>query len=787
MTLLQMHKPACYLLCSFLGTIVLTSVLPFGNSQAQSGGTSDNDVVILVDLARISTQLHLAQDQYALGHGQNAFDHAFIPRTTTFPSLKPLLAGPNLQASVELESLLTEIPLKIKSGASEQDLALDIAKTDQIRNNITAQLGYASVDRNEQSKVIFFLLRDAVDSYQLAISANNEIDYQSSQALIDSAKSEYLKLNSTGAGNDTLLRSFSDLKSSVDSRAPTNSVLAKSNTIDQQLAQAVALDSDVATRQAYFDTIRVGLTNAVTQVRNSDYAGALQSVNSAYLDNFEYLEIPLEKHDVNLKMSIEREMRVDLRDAITSHSSADQVSSQVNTILQQLDTAKQLLKNDSISASAAGNQTTGFADIEALKQGFGSYAGARAGIGQTDQNSKSAVMYNVDQIRTKLSQMLDAYHSGDSAGALQISRSAYLDSYESIEVPLRPIDPDFTLDMEIKFAELRNLLQSNAPYPSVESKVIEIRKGLDESERLVSGPGVLAPAIAYSSSFSIIFREGLESALIIGAILTYLEASRNIKFKKQVFYGIVIAVAGTGATWFAAQYIIDISGASRDLIEAIASLSAVGVLFWVSFWILNKVETKRWIEFVKAKVWKATATGSMSVFVMLSFFTVYREGFETVLFYQAMLSFAKYMELYVIAGLLSGLAVIIGVTFLIRKLGKKLPLRVLFGLTMGIGAYMSIAFIGNAVREFQDVGYISTTSLIGYVPRFDINTATMTGIHPTLETIIAQLALLGVYLAGSLYMLVIQPRRKKLIESSRKSRSDLVEPETRKTGRQDTD
>ena len=60
------------------------------------------------------------------------------------------------------------------------------------------------------------------------------------------------------------------------------------------------------------------------------------------------------------------------------------------------------------------------------------------------------------------------------------------------------------------------------------------------------------------------------------------------------------------------------------------------------------------------------------VFVMLSFFTVYREGFETVLFYQAIFSFAKYMEWYVVTGMISGLAVIIGVAIVVRKIGKKL-------------------------------------------------------------------------------------------------------------------
>jgi high-affinity iron transporter len=241
--------------------------------------------------------------------------------------------------------------------------------------------------------------------------------------------------------------------------------------------------------------------------------------------------------------------------------------------------------------------------------------------------------------------------------------------------------------------------------------------------------------------------------------------------------GILMAAAATGVTWFVAEFIIEISGASRELIEAIAGISAVAVLFWVSFWVLNRIETKKWIEFVKAKVWQATTTGSVMVFFMLSFFTVYREGFETVLFYKAMLSFAKYMEWYVAAGLTLGLVVIIGVALVVRKLGKRLPLRVLFGLTMGIGAYMSIAFMGNAVREFQELGYIPTTPLLSVIPRLDINLATMTGIHPTLETVVAQLILLSIYIAGSFYVLVWQPRRKKAIESSRKSMADLKKRE----------
>jgi high-affinity iron transporter len=86
---------------------------------------------------------------------------------------------------------------------------------------------------------------------------------------------------------------------------------------------------------------------------------------------------------------------------------------------------------------------------------------------------------------------------------------------------------------------------------------------------------------------------------------------------------------------------------------------------------------------------------------------------------------------------------------------------------------MSIAFMGNAIREFQEVGYISTTHMIGTIPRLDINLATMTGIHPTLETVVAQFILLSIYIIGSSYILIIQPRRKQKIEALGKSMADI--------------
>ena len=756
--------------------IVILLILSPAATLAQQ---SDTDVlIILVNLERIRAQLMLAEESIIASDREAAFAHAFITHSVTFPSIKSQLKEHDNQSASQLEALLTDLAIKIRTNDQPTDaIEQDIAQIKSLLDGILAQLGPLASDKAMVSQIVVFLLRDAVQSYQLSKVESSQVDYENAVGLVTVADSKYqsIAILLDDQRRAEINSFFVELKSSLEQKADNESIARLSGAIERDLAEDLSLSSgseSAGEHAKYFSTIRMLLENVVTEVNSGNYGEADLHAITAYLDNYEYLETPIEKHDPNLMSEIEIEMRDELREMIKGEELAAKIEEHINGILVKLDKAENLVANDPSSRNNSAIRK-GFADVEGLADGFGAYTGERRDIGEAQEPAKAAVRRNIDQIRLKLDETLGLYSQGDTQGALLTSRSAYLDSYENIEIPLRPIDPDFTLEMEIKFAELRNLILSDAPFEQLEAKVIEIRQGLDESERLVSGTGIIAPAIAFSTSFSIIFREGLESALIVGAILTYLEASRNERFKKYVYYGIVLAIAATAVTWFIAQYIIQISGASKAMIEALAGVSAVAVLFWVSFWILNKVETKKWIEFLKAKVWKATTTGSVMVFVMLSFFTVYREGFETALFYQAMISFAKYMEWYVIAGLVVGLGVIVGVTYVVRKLGKKLPLRVLFGLTMGIGAYMSIAFMGNAVREFQEVGYISTTHLIGIVPRLDINTATMTGIHPTIETVLAQIILLGVYLAGSLYVLVIQPGRKRAIESARKSRTDF--------------
>ena len=771
---------------------VISSLL-ISPSFGQTPQLSSNDsILITLNTHRILEQMNLVQASLTTGDDTRAFEHAYITHSIIFPSIKDKLREIDQDSTARLESLLIDLPILVRSSAQSTEIGTKLTEITSTLKNINSKL----LDPNSSdyhsiiSSTIIVLLNDTSKYYELSDygstkDPSNQVDYENSVGMVDISNSLYKNISKSFSDSkqQEFESFFTDLKNSLSTKSEAESISKLITTIQVNLSEDSNIQSDDSL-QIYFANIKDLLTKIDLALKNnSDYASAQKYATTAYLDNFEYIEAPLEKVDPTLMLNIEIMMREKLREVLKNEQQA-QANVLLTNITINLLRAASLLNvhyenldiNDTsefVVPAVENSQLSNLSDIQELSKGFGTYSGIKKGFGESTESDRMGVRTDIDDIRIKIVDLLQQYKDGKYDEAFATSRSAYLDSYEGIEIPLRPIDPDFTLDMEIKFAELRNLIQQHKPYPEVEAKVVEIRNGLDESERLVTGTGTIAPSLAFSTSFSIIFREGLESALIIGAILTYLEASRNAQYKKHVYLGIVISIIATVITWYIAQFVIEISGASKELIEAIAGISAVAVLFWVSFWILNKVETKKWIEFVKAKVWQATTTGSVMVFAMLSFFTVYREGFETVLFYQAMLSFAKNMETFVLLGLVLGLAVIISVVFIIRKLGKKLPLRVLFGLTMGIGAYMSIAFIGNAIREFQEVGYITTTHMFGIIPRLEINLATMTGIHPTLETAVAQIVLLSIYVVGSLYILVLQPRRKKLIESSRKSMANL--------------
>lgn len=727
--------------------LIIASIFLSGFIFANSFGSNHENSVIQTTIEITSVGLELTKSSILSGDAESAkkfskFTSDYFGRQTQ------IMRTTGSPAVDEVHILLLDIHTKINSGDASEAISL-IENTESLLRQIP-------VSDPKIESVIVSMLIIADEHYQNGIVNGDSVSYEISKMLVE--RSHLLFKTQTTLGDRLTLEVesfFADLKSQIEAK---EDFIKVGNLITVIQKDLLGTESVVINQESLYQKIRDLYDELLIALDEGDYATAEEKAIEAYLDNFEYLEPDIEKVDADLLYTLELDMREELRDMIRAKKSPSEIQSFIEgTILPDLTKAESL-----VSEARASNpsllEASAFSDDE-LKD-----------MGDATEEEKSGVRQEIDFIRKTLQDMMIFYENGDYQSAYTAARTAYLDSYEFVEIPLRPIDPDFTLEVEFQFAELRNLINQQADVEKVREITVALKRNIDESERLVSGTGVIAPSIAFSSSFAIIFREGLESVLILGAILTYLEASRNTRFKPYVYYGIVAAIGATAVTWFVASYIVEISGANRELIEAIAALSATAVLFYVSFWILNKIEHKRWMEFIKAKIWQASTTGGVMVFVLLSFFTVYREGFETVLFYQAMFGFAKHMEGFVGLGFVLGIVSLLAVYYGMRRLGKKLPLKALFGLTMGIGAYLSIAFLGNAIRELQILDVVSYTSMLGVIPRLDINLATMTGIYPTLETVVSQIILLAVYLSASFYVLILRPKREQQIAAMRKSR-----------------
>ncbi|HEX7021598.1 MAG TPA: FTR1 family protein [Trueperaceae bacterium] len=355
------------------------------------------------------------------------------------------------------------------------------------------------------------------------------------------------------------------------------------------------------------------------------------------------------------------------------------------------------------------------------------------------------------QLRTAhdlVARSLLEYRHGDTEAAFRTARSAYLDHFEYAEPPLRVLNPDLILDTEYAFANLRHGMEDGVPMSQLEATAGSIYDLLHEAESIVSGTGVLAPTLVATSSFFILFREGLEVVLLLAAILSYLQATRNGRLSRGVWLGAAAAIAATAATWFVATFLIHIAPASRELISGITSVVAVLILFYLSFWMLQQTSRRRHMEYMRARLAHAVQQGSLWAVGLAAFASVYREGFETVLLYQALLAVSGPVMNYLYLGLALAAVALLAVAFVILRLKERLPLQLFFRIAVGVTALLAVAFVGNAARALQEAGLLPISNLIGVMPRLNPNLASLTGIHPTVETLAAQGGLALIYLAG---------------------------------------
>jgi high-affinity iron transporter len=386
-----------------------------------------------------------------------------------------------------------------------------------------------------------------------------------------------------------------------------------------------------------------------------------------------------------------------------------------------------------------------------------SLLGASPASAQTISLSRAEAIAELHKVRQSIDDTLTLVKAGQADAAFKAAIAGYLSHFEQVEIPLRVVDNALTVQAEGLFAEIRQDIRNGAPVDQTRDKIIELRKVIDETERRLTSTGVGAPMLVMGQSFLIIFREGFEVVLLLSVLLGYLEAARSTHFIKPVLAGVGLAALATVATVLALQLLFAALPISTEVLEAFTALIAVVMLFYVSFWLIARLEHKRWMEFIKARMWSAVSVGSAASMVLLGFTAVYREGFETALFYQALLSFGSGLHLYIGLGILLGVGALAVVSYAMFHLGRKLPVKVFMNTAVVLVMATSVAFLGNAIHALQTADVVGYTHLDNW-PELPIFLSQATGYWPTVETVGAQLGLTVVYVGGALYMFVVRPR-----------------------------
>ena len=304
-----------------------------------------------------------------------------------------------------------------------------------------------------------------------------------------------------------------------------------------------------------------------------------------------------------------------------------------------------------------------------------------------------------------LDESLAAYRAGDISLAQRLAVTGYLEGFELVEASLDASDRALRQDIETQMTAYRNLLRAGAPITEAERQAASVHTLLASAADKLDGSG-LSPTTALVSAFFIIVREGLEALLVVAAIVAFLVKAERREALPYIHIGWMSALGLGALTWFVASYVIAVSGAGREVTEGITALAASAILLYVGFWLHDKSHAERWKAFVGRHLTHALTRGTLWALTGVSFLAVYREAFETVLFYQALWQQAEGARGSVLIGFGLGGGTLAILAWLIFRFGLRLPIGPFFAASSVLLALLGVMFAGHGVAALQEAGWL---------------------------------------------------------------------------------
>ena len=318
----------------------------------------------------------------------------------------------------------------------------------------------------------------------------------------------------------------------------------------------------------------------------------------------------------------------------------------------------------------------------------------------------------------KLDQSLAAYRAGKAEAAEDLALAAYLDGFELSEAALANISRPLVHKTENAMLAFRTGIGNRLPTAELQARFDAATALLHQAHAALTGES-LSPSVAFTSSLIILLREGLEAILVLAAMVAFLTKTGRREAMRYLHAGWIVALVLGLATWWASSYLITITGSTREVTEGATALFAAAILLYVGFWMHGNSSAQRWNRYLRGKLQEALDEKTLWAIFLLAFLAVYREAFETVLFYQALWAQAAPGSRHVIAyGALLAALLLVGLVWLTARFSVRIPLRPFFTVSAVLMVVLAVIFAGQGIAALQEAGKLSIYPLP--IPRIEL-------------------------------------------------------------------
>ncbi|RHJ48984.1 iron permease [Bifidobacterium pseudocatenulatum] len=362
------------------------------------------------------------------------------------------------------------------------------------------------------------------------------------------------------------------------------------------------------------------------------------------------------------------------------------------------------------------------------------------------------------EVASEMTVILDQAYEAAAAGkgdeGATLVNNAYYQYYEKLGFEknvMNAISGDRVSQVEYQFKMTRKTMRDGGSDKEIKQLVDDLKSWLVKDAAILDG-GASGNVNGFTKlvtssagqAFLILIREGLEALLVVAAVIAYLVKSGNKRFARWIYLGVVAGLAGSGLVAVLFTFLFGGSGPIQEISEGVCALIATLMLLWTSNWMLNKSSVEAWNNYIRNKTEAAVAgaqskvesgqglgLGMIASLAMLSFLAVFREGAETVIFYESIYSMSQDAHGMWVGGLAAA-AVLIVIFLILRFTSVKIPIGPFFLVTSIVMAALVVIFAGGGIHALIEGDLIEGTYL-STVPTND-----WIGLYPYVETITAQ-------------------------------------------------